>query len=190
MTEPGHPNRGLNVPPSTAFRRRPIIAGLILAAFLPACGYRLSGRSVALPEGVEAVGIPTFINQTNRPDLEQRITEQVTAEFSTRGRIRILAGEEGADAVLLGTILTYTTNPVVISEQGRASRYEIRITASVVLREAKTDRLLWEDDHFLFRGQYDVPATTEAFVDQEIVAIDEVARDFARSVVTSILEGF
>ncbi|MCZ6696575.1 MAG: LptE family protein [Acidobacteria bacterium] len=190
MSKSGPPNRGLSVPPDTATHRRSIIAGLILAVCLHACGYRLSGRSVALPEGVKAVGIPTFINQTNRPDLEQRITEQVTQEFSTRGRIRILANEEGADAVLLGTILTYMTNPVVISEQGRASRYEIRITASVVLRETKTDRLLWEDDHFLFRRQYDVPATTAAFVDQEIVAIDEVARDFARSVVSSILEGF
>lgn len=190
MPEPGSPNSGRDRAPSTSSRWRPIGAALVVAALLSACGYRLSGQSVALPEGVEAIGIPTFINRTTRPDLEQRITEQVTAQFSTRGRIRIVADEEGADAVLLGTILTYITNPVVINEQGRASRYEIRITASVVLREAKTDRLLWQDDHYLFRGQYDVPATTEAFVDQEIVAIDEVARDFARSVVTAILEGF
>jgi len=190
MSEPGSLRSGLDLPPSTISRWRTITAAITVAASLAACGYRLAGQSVALPEGVEAVGIPTFINQTNRPDLEQRITEQVTAQFSKRGRVRIMADEEGADAVLLGTILTYITNPVVISEQGRASRYEIRITASVVLREARTDRLLWQDDHHLFRGQYDVPATTDASVDQEIVAIDEVARDFARSVVTSILEGF
>jgi hypothetical protein len=167
-----------------------IVALIVALAPMAGCGYRLSGRSAALPEGVQAIGIPTFMNRTNRPDLEQRITEHVIDEFSTRGRVRIVSGEEEADAILLGTILTYTSNPVVISELGRASRYEIRITARVVLREVRTDRLLWEDDHYLFRGQYDVPKTTEGFVDREIIAIDEVATGFARSVVTSILEGF
>ncbi len=167
-----------------------LVPALLASFSFHGCGYTLSGRSVALPQGVQTIGIPIFVNRTNRPDLEQRITEHVIDEFSTRGRIRILPGEEGADAVLMGVILGYTSNPVVVSELGRASRYEIRITASVVLREARTDRLLWEDDHFFFRGQYDVPSSPGAFVDQEILAIDDVATDFARSVVSSILEGF
>jgi hypothetical protein len=79
---------------------------------------------------------------------------------------------------------------VVINEQGRARRYEIMITARVVLNETRTDKVLWEDDHFLFKRQYDVPDTSVTFVDQETVAVDEVATDFAQSVVSSILEGF
>jgi hypothetical protein len=173
-------------------------AWIILAGIMPlvtlgaavGCGYRLAGRSVALPEEIQTIGIPTFINRTNRTDLDQRITERVIDEFSTRGRVRIVPGEDEADAILLGSILSYTSNPVVISELGRASRYEIRITARVILRVVRTDQLLWEDDHFLFRAQYDAPATTEELVDQEIIAIEEVAIGFARSVVTSILEGF
>ena len=159
-------------------------------ALLPACGYHLAGRATTLPAGVTTIGIPTFENRTSRPELEQRITEHLIDEFSTRGRAHIVPGEEGAQAVLRGSILAYTTTPVVISEQGRATRYEILITARVSLNETTTDRVLWSDDHFLFKRQYDVPATPQSSVDQEIVAIDEVATDFARSVVTSILEGF
>lgn len=162
----------------------------ILIASTLDCGYRLAGQSNTLPQGIETIGIPIFVNRTNRPELEQRVTEHVIDEFVTRGRARILPDADGAEAVLLGTIYSYTSSPVVISELGRATRYEILITARVVLSEVTTDRVLWEDDHFLFKQQYDVADAPEAFIDQEIVAIDKVALDFARSVVTSILEGF
>lgn len=168
-----------------------VLAG-VLASLLAtsACGYHLSGHGSTLPETVKSVGIPMFENKTSRPELEQRVTEHVVDEFTSRGRVRILPGEEGADAVLTGTLFTYTTTPVILNEQGRARRYEILITARVVLSQAATDKILWEDDHFLFKRQYDVPETSITFVDQEIIAIDDVATDFARSVVTSILEGF
>jgi outer membrane lipopolysaccharide assembly protein LptE/RlpB len=162
----------------------------LAAAALGGCGYHLVGHSSTLPTGLQSVGIPTFINRTNRPELEQRVTEHVIDEFTTRGRVRILPSEEGAQAVLRGEILSYTLTPVIISEQGRATRYEIMITAHVTLSETTTDHVLWEDDHFLFKQQYDVATNPNEFIDQEIVAIDDVATDFSRSVVTSILEGF
>jgi hypothetical protein len=162
-----------------------------LLALPPAgCGYNLAGRSSTLPQSIRTIGIPPFLNRTSRPELEQRVTEHIISEFTTRGRLRIVAGEDDAQAILQGEILSYTVTPVVISELGRATRYEIRITARVALSEIATEKILWEDDHFLFKQQYDVPADPQAFVDQEIVAIDDVATDFARSVVTSILEGF
>ncbi len=181
------------MPPSPRQLQRPAclpVAFLSSLALLQACGYHLAGRSSTLPVGIRSIGIPTFSNRTNRPELEQRVTEHVIDEFTTRGRVRILPGEEGAQALLRGSILSYTVTPVVISELGRATRYEILITAHVTLSEVVTDRVLWEDDHFLFKRQYDVAASPQSFVDQEIVAIDDVATDFARSVVASILEGF
>ena len=171
-------------------RARPVVVLAVTAAVFWGCGYHLVGRSSALPTGLQSIGIPTFVNRTNRPELEQRVTEHVIDEFTTRGRVRIVPSEEGAQAVLRGEILSYTVTPVIISEQGRATRYEIMITATVTLSETTTDRVLWADDHFLFKQQYDVATDPKQFVDQEIVAIDDVATDFSRSVVTSILEGF
>lgn len=184
--------RSLRIPgPSGTFSGRAApAAALALAAVLCGCGYHLAGHSSTLPAGIRTIGIPTFVNRTNRPELEQRVTEHIIDEFTTRGRVRIVPKEEGAQAVLRGVILGYAVTPVVISQLGRATRYEILITAHVTLSETTTDRVLWEDDHFLFKRQYDVAADAQAFIDQEIVAIDDVATDFSRSVVTSILEGF
>src|SRR5437867_9875149 len=191
MTLAPHVNPVRGAPGRRHPRRARAVALLaVTAAVFWGCRYHLVGRSSALPTGLQSVGIPTFVNRTNRPELEQRVTEHVIDEFTTRGRVRILPGEEGAQAVLRGEILSYIVTPVVISEQGRATRYEILITAHVTLSETTTDRVLWEDDHFLFKQQYDVATNPNGFIDQEIVAIDDVATDFSRSVVTSILEGF
>jgi len=178
---PGHPDRRLTHAAATL---------LLLLLASVGCGYHLVGHSSTLPTSIQSVGIPTFVNRTNRPELEQRVTEHVIDEFTTRGRVRILPGEEGAQAVLRGELLSYIVTPVVISDQGRATRYEILITAHVTLAETTTDRVLWEDDHFIFKRQYEVAASPQVSIDQEIVAIDDVASDFAKSVVTSILEGF
>ena len=161
-----------------------------LVTTLAGCGYHLAGHGSTLPPTITAIGIPVFVNKTSRPELEQRVTEHVVDEFTTRGRVKIRPGEEGADAVLQGTLYSYATTPVLINQEGRAQRYEILITARVVLKETRTDKVLWEDDHFLFKRQYDVAQTSVTYVDQETIAIDQVATDFARSVVTSILEGF
>jgi outer membrane lipopolysaccharide assembly protein LptE/RlpB len=178
--------------PAPTRAQRAALAILLATLLAPAagCGYHLAGHGNTLPPEVKSIGIPIFVNRTSRPELEQRVTEAVIDEFSTRGRVRIVAGEEGADAVLRGTLYSYTTMPVVLNEQGRARRYEILITADVALTQAATDRVLWENDHFLFKQQYEVPETSIAYVDREIVAIDEVADDFASTIVTSILEGF
>ena len=68
--------------------------------------------------------------------------------------------------------------------------YEILINAKATLMETSDDKVLWADDHFVFRRQYDVTSTSSGIVSQEQVAVDQVADDFAQAVVASILEGF
>lgn len=174
-------------------RRAARVGGVAaLAALLAAagCGYRLAGRNQLLPPSVKTIGIPPFANSTRRPEVDQRITEAVTQTFVSRGGYRTVPGTEGADVVLKGEVTGYDQNPVNIGPDGRATRYEVIVTARVELREAGDGKVFFRSDHFVFKSQYDVTRSADAFTDREIVAIDEVALDFAQSVVTSILEGF
>jgi outer membrane lipopolysaccharide assembly protein LptE/RlpB len=163
---------------------------LAAAALLTACGYHLTGHNTSLPPTVKRIGIPPFVNKTDRPDIEQRITGFVISQFLTRGRYQILPNEEGVDAILRGEITTFVQTPVTISPQGRATRYEILINARATLVQAADDKILWQDDHFVFRRQYDVSNQVEGAITEETVALDQVCSDFSESVVTSILEGF
>jgi len=92
--------------------------------------------------------------------------------------------------VLEGAITSFHSNPVTFTARGRYDRVEVTITARMRLVQVHPEKVLWSRGHFVFREQYDVPETPLSQVDREIVAVEEIARDFARSVVTSILEGF
>jgi outer membrane lipopolysaccharide assembly protein LptE/RlpB len=165
-------------------------AGVLLLLCVCGCGYHLKGHTSSLPSSVKRIGIPIFINKTDRPDLEQRLTARIISEFVTRSRYQITSSEEGVDAILKGEILLYILTPVTLNAQGRASRYEILINAKVSLVETSDDKVLWEDDHFVFRRQYDISPSSSGIVSQEQAALDLVSDDFAQAVVASILEGF
>ncbi len=167
---------------------------LPLCAFLmTACGYHLAGRggeSSFIPEGVKTIAIPSFGNETDQAELGSRITEALINEFVRRGRYEILASSKGADVLLEGVVSTMRESPVTFTEGGRFDRVEVSITARVRLVRASPEAILWSQNHFIFSEQYDVPETPLDQFDREILAIDELAEGFARSVATSILEGF
>jgi hypothetical protein len=171
-------------------RAGPIVAAAALCAAAPACGYRLAGHNQLLPPQIKTIGILPFTNTTRRTEVDQRITEQVTQTFISRGGYRALPTAQGADAVLKGEVTGYDVNPVKVGRDGRATAYEVIITASVELKDATTEKVYFRSDHFIFKQQYEVSRSTSQFIDTEIVAIQDVAHDFAESVVTSILEGF
>ncbi len=154
------------------------------------CGYKLAGRNQLLPPEVRTIGIPPFANSTRQPEIAQRITEAVTRTFVSRGGYRTVPSEQGADAVMTGEVTGYDVSPVNVGSDGRATRNEVVVTARVELKGSASEQVLFRSDHFVFKQQYDVTRSADEFIDREIVAIDQVAADFAESVVTSILEGF
>ena len=171
-------------------RRAAALVCLAAIGVSPACGYRLAGRNQLLPPSVKVISVPPFENQTRRPEIEQRITEHITETFIQRGGYRTTASDTGADAKLKGEVTGYDISPVSVGSTGRATRYEVVITASVELTQMPEGNVLFRSSHFVFKKQYDVTGSGLTFFDQEITAIDEIAKDFAEAVVTSILEGF
>jgi hypothetical protein len=164
---------------------------LVLGAGLTACGYSLVGRgSGVLPPEITSIGVPPFANETGRPELEQRITEAILRQLQIRSRRRTAATAAGVDAVLAGEVTSYRAAPVEFNPDGRARTIEVVITARARLQTTADRRLVWASDHFVFRENYPVGEQAVEFVDQEVVALERVAEDFAEAVVTSLLEGF
>lgn len=174
---------------------RNICAPLVLAAacwLLSGCGYSLVGRvdSGVLPDHIRIITILPFENRTNRPEIEQRVTEEVAKEFSTRRRYRVVTERAGADAVLEGAITGFRTDPVQFNEEGRATRVETVVSLQATIRDASDDQILWSQNGLLFREQWDIPETETDFFDQETLALDRIARGAAGTLVSSLLEGF
>ena len=159
---------------------------------LAGCGYTLVGKSNnLLPPTVHTLSVPAFVNKTTRVELEQRVTQAVADEFVSRGRLRLVRSEKDADVILRGSIDSFGIYPIAFNQQGRATQYQISITANIELLDHRAeDKVLWKNDQYRFTENYQVNVeSTDAF-DQETRAIQDIAVQFAQSLVTNLLEGF
>lgn len=172
---------------------RPLLAALLVAAATaPACGYRLAGANAnpAIPATLKVVAVLPFENETRRPEIEQRVTEEVARELSKRGGYRVVTDRASADALLEGSVVAYDTMPVQFNAQGRATRVETVVRLRATLRDVRSGNPYWSQDGLVFREQYDVPEAEAEFFDRETLALDEIARGAAGALVASIFEGF
>lgn len=160
---------------------------LFFCLLLFGCGYRLLGTGGALPRGVKVVAVPPFERQVPVLQLDQRVTEQVRAELARRAKVTVQAAREGADAILLGTLTHYSVVPVSYDSQGRANRYQVSMTARLKLTDS-AGRTLYESEGYRFNQNYGRSPSPGTYVDEERVAYDVVARDFARSLVGRLME--
>jgi len=169
---------------------------VILAALgMGACGYALAGKGSFLPSYIQTIGVPTFTNRTTVFNLETELTQKVRAEFVGRGKYKIVPDATGVDAVLTGEVLSATPSVASFTAQQLASRYTITVAARVELRDLRENKVLWENPSLVFREDYDATSGKNAvdpaaFFGQEANALDRVGTDFARAIVSAILEAF
>lgn len=170
--------------------------GLFLLGASPAgCGYTLAGRGSYLPVYIKTIGVPQFANRTTVFNAETLLTERVRSEFISRGRYAIVPSDVGVDALLSGSIASISLTPASFSATQQASRYTITMTVSIELRDSHTNTVLWDNTALVFREDYEALSGTKstdpaAFFGQEANALDRVSRDFAQTIVSSILEAF
>ena len=171
-------------------------AFVLLAVMTAAgCGYTLAGRGTVLPANIRTIGVPTFTNHTPVFNLETLLTQKVRGELIGRGKYQVLPQDTGVDAVLIGDVTTVAVTPINFNDQQLASRYTITIVANIQLRDVRENKVLWENPSMLFRQDYDNTSgnnalSADAFFGQEVNALDRVSNDFARTIVSAILEAF
>jgi outer membrane lipopolysaccharide assembly protein LptE/RlpB len=161
---------------------------------LGACGYALAGRGSFLPSYIHNIGVPQFTNNTPVFDVDRRVSERVRSEL-TRGKYKVFPTEAGMDAVLTGEITSIVIAPVSFTQQNQASRYVQILTAKVEFKDMKTGKVLWTNPAMQFREEFEPTTGTSAldptaFFGQDTNALDRLATEFARSVVSALLEAF
>ena len=174
---------------------------VVLAAALTSssCGYALAGRGSFLPDYIKTIGIPAFANVTSYFDIAQIVTDKVRTEFIARGHYQVLPEATGADAVLVGSITSILVVPTAFSSEQQASRYSITMTASMELRDAAKNTILWSNPTVTVREEMDASGTVSstgqvvdpaAFFNQQADAVERISTEFGRTVVSAILEAF
>lgn len=153
--------------------------------------YKPTGRGDGLPKHIKTLAIPAFQNPSLRYKVEQRFTSAVIDEAIRRSRsLKIVSTPEGADAVMIGAIKYFSFRPVLLDDLGRARLFEIAIVAGVTVRDQTKNKILFDNQNYVFRGEYEISGDPKTFFNEEGPATDRLARDFAKSVIATILEGF
>ncbi len=166
------------------------LLALVLCVTFVACGYHTAGHANLLPSDLRTIAIPAFVNQTQTYKVEQTLTASVVQEFVTRTNYRITSDAKTADATLHGVVLsTYTTPLTYDTKSGRASSVLVIVGMSVSLKD-RDGRVLYENPSYTFREQYQVSQELSSFFEEDSPAFQRLSRDFARTLVSNVLEAF
>lgn len=163
--------------------------GLLLAA--TGCGYHTAGRAAQLPENVKTIAIPAFVNNTTTYRIEQMLTSSVVREFTTRTHYHVLNDADvTADATLRGSVTSTSATPLTYnSTTGQAASVLVVVSMKVSLTD-REGKVLYQNPSYLFREQYEVSQDLSSFFEENSPAYRRLSRDFARTLVSNILEGF
>ena len=177
-------------------RRREFVGVLAASVAGTSCGYALAGRGSFLPDYIRVLGIPMFGNATPFQTVEQLFTQKVRLEFQSSRRYTVVPTDEGADGIVRGEITSISTSPVSLTDAQLASRYRVTVVVKIAFEDVKAQKVLWENPALSFSDEYELanPGSSggdvSAFIGNERLAMDRLSDDFARSVVSAILEAF
>jgi outer membrane lipopolysaccharide assembly protein LptE/RlpB len=177
-------------------RRAAVFALLAAVTITFGCGYHTAGHSSALqssqlPENVKTIAVPAFVNQTSTYHIEQTLTASVVRELTTRTHYHLMnAANDAADATLQGTVLSTAATPLTYSTTtGQAASVLVVVSMKVSLTD-RQGKVLYQNPSYLFREQYEVSQDLASFFEEDSPAYKRLSQDFARTLVSNILEGF
>lgn len=145
-----------------------------------------------LPTEIKTVAVPIFQAEARgvRYKLESRFTEAVMREIIRRGGgLKVQGSREGADAVIEGNIKDFIFSGVLLDNQGRARVYEVTVVGAVTVRDLRSNRVIYDNQNFIFRDSFEFSNDPRSFFNEEDPAVERMAKAFAESVVSTVING-
>jgi hypothetical protein len=165
----------------------------LAACFATGCGYRIGDHGDLMPSTVKTIAIPAFGNMTTRYKLARLLPQDIGREFLSRTRYRIVADPNEADAVLTGTLASFSAFPTISDPvSGRATAAEAVVNLQLTLKDRRTGKVLFTtpSQGVEFRQRYEIALDPQQYFDESGPAMERISRDAAHGVVSAILEAF
>ena len=163
------------------------------------CGYHVTGRNDALPKTIHVIAVPALENRTPSYRIEQRLTAATIHQFLAATPYKVVSTDNGADALLRGKVLAVEAVPLIFvtppatptqATTTRATTMLVTMKCEVTLTEAATEKILYHNDNFVFRNEYEISTDVKSFFEEQDPALDRMAQDFAKRLVAAITENF
>lgn len=167
----------------------------LAAVFLINSGFTECYKPVTnsgLPSRIKTVAVPVFQTEARgiRYRLDTRFTDAVIKEVLKKGKgLKVQGSLEGADAVIEGNIRDFNFSGVLLDRNGRARVYEVTIVGAVTVRDLSENQVIYDNQNFIFRDSFEFSDDPRSFFNEEDPAVERMARAFAESVVSTIVNG-
>lgn len=184
--------------PFTCTSKLNLVVPLAILLVLSGCGYHLAGHSDSLPKTIHVISVPAMENKTTSYRIEQKLTSATIHELLAKTRYKVVSGEEGGDAVLTGKVVSLeiipllynTTNSGTGVQTAQATAMLITMKCDVTFTDRLTQKVLYHNDNFVFRNEYQLSSDVHSFFQEGDPAIDRMAQDFASRLVTAVTENY
>ena len=158
---------------------------------LSGCGYHTAMKGGSQIPTLRTLAVPAFDNQTQAYKVEQTLTSAVVRELLNRTNYKLVYQQDSsADATLRGVVTAAGVYPLTVDPvTGHTSSMIVTVNMRVSL-VARDGRVLYDNPNYSFRDQYQISREVSSFFKEETPALDRLAHDFARSLVSDMLEAF
>ena len=135
------------------------------------------------------MAIPIFGNRTTETGMESVVTEGLVEKFVSSKRLPVTT-QSSADALLTGTIVTFTTYPVAVSSSNQFStEFRATLTLEFTFKDQKTGKVLFREVMSDWRN-YPVVQDLNATEQFKREAIRQISFLLAERMYELILGGF
>lgn len=167
---------------------RSVLFLLLLFCFM-GCGYHFPGQSGTLPGNVEKVYISLFENKTSEPSLENTLTNRISEVFSRNNKISQVEKQNEAEALLQGTIRSYSSRALSYDSDDDIGKYRATIVVDVILKKILDEEILWTGT-VNWSEDYSSSSDKNNQQDLEQSAIDEMTLRLAEEILYELLDDF
>lgn len=181
-------------------RQRRIAKGVLLLGMtvgLAACGYHTAGHFNTLPKSIHVIAVPTMENKTTKYRVEQKLTAATIHEFLAKTNYKVIPDANGGDALLTGKVLSMEAVPLIFqttttqsTSTAQATAMLVTMKCEVTLTDRATDKVLYHNDNFVFRNEYELSTDVRNFFQEGDPAVERMARDFAQKLVAAVTENY
>ncbi len=170
-----------------------------LAVALSGCGYHVAGHNNSLPKSIHVIAVPEIENKTSSYRIEQKLTAATIHEFLAKTTYHVVSEADAGDAVLQGKVLSVEivpllfnneVNPSTGAQTAQATTMLVTMRCDVTFVDRLSQKVLYHNDNFVFRNQYQLSTDVHSFFQEGDPAVDRMARDFASTLVTAVTENY
>lgn len=164
---------------------KPVFTVLLLIILVSGCVYYFPH---VYDGPTKKVYMQTWKNRTSNLGLDTDIYQSLSRWFQRSKSIILTKDRTDADLILAGEIISIVLPSVAWDASSRATEVKVRLEVRYILKDLKTDAILWEIPRQLWTEEYSTLGGADAMSDNEQAALDQITEDLSEHIYLGTLE--